>query len=336
MPDHDISTIAALEACLGAPGLPVKAKLIDHVDDGAAVWIAASPLLFAGFAGTGQRPVVTAGGGPAGFVTSVAAERMTLPPAYLDDPSGIAAGDGAGLLFLVPGVGETLRVNGRVISAGSAGIEIAVEECFVHCAKALIRSDFWAAQQDANAPDDATAFLNASRFLALVTADARGSTDVSPKGDPSGLLMRAEAGGVQIAERPGNRLAYGYRNMIDNPHVAGLALVPGTRKLVRFTGTAHITTDDAARAPFVVHDKVPVLATVIRDVSASLQESPALARAGLWPCPVTQPTIDSAAILLGHVKLNRARGAKPEGTLGGTTRDEIASGLATSYRERLY
>src|SRR5690606_33420942 len=96
----------------------------------------------------------------------------------------------AGLLFLIPGLGETLRINGMIGSLDGSDAIIDVQECYAHCAKALLRSDFWhPSDDDANASADTASFLAATRFMALATADDALHTDLSPKGDPAGALI---------------------------------------------------------------------------------------------------------------------------------------------------
>lgn len=329
-----IQSTADLEACLGVAGLPVQMKVIDHIDDAAATWIAASPLAFIAFAG-GRGPAATLAGGAAGFARVPGPARLIVPLDALDDAPG-DVGQGAGVLFLIPGIGETLRVNGRVKALNAEAIEIDVDECFVHCAKALIRSDFWAAAP-VEAPDDAAAFLGAARFLALATADAAGGADMSPKGDPAGALIRLHEGVATLAERPGNRLAYGFHNMIAQPATAALVLIPGATKIAALTGAAEISDDMAARAAFQVEGKVPVLVTRIAGAALAVRESRALAAARLWPAANhPAPTIDPAAVLVAHVKGNRSKGLAAMALRTVVNKGTVAKGLAESYRDRLY
>jgi len=329
-----ITTAADLEACVGVAPLAVKMKVIDFIDAEAARWLAVAPLAFVAFAGA-AGPMATLAGGPPGFASAKDEKTLGLPAGSLDDSSA-AVGQGAGLLFLTPGIGETLRINGRVSAVGTDRVEIAVEECFVHCAKALIRSDFWAALP-ADAPDEAAAFLAASRFLALATADAEGRADVSPKGDPAGTLISLQDGVATMAERPGNRLAYGFRNMIAQPATAAIALVPGSTKVVVVSGRAAITTDDAARAAFAVDGKVPVLMAQIDGAATAVRESRALAAARLWPASNhASSQIDPAAVLVAHVKANKALGQEATAIRSFVNPGIVADGLAQSYRETLY
>ena len=327
-----IGSVKALEDCIGVAGMPVRMKIIDHLDETAAGWIAASPFLVLGIGGA-DGPTATAAGGPAGFVT-VTPKGVSIPLEAVDDPGALAAGVGAGLLFLAPGVGETLRANGRVAALDEARVEIAVEECFVHCAKALIRSDFWAGGEP-EPPRDPAAFMDASRFLALVTMDGSGQVDVSPKGDPAGLLVRMRDGRATLAERPGNRLAFGYHNMIQQPKVAAFAIAPGSEQAAVLRGRAALTADETVRAAFAVEGKTPVLATVIEVDSLEAAPSGALERSRLWSGLPTAD-LDAAAALVAHIKLNKTQGVEATMLRLAVKRDLVHGGLQSNYKSDLY
>lgn len=327
-----ISSVAALEDRIGVAGLGVKMKIIDHLDETATAWIAASPFLFLGIGGE-DGPTATAAGGPAGFVTPTKA-GASIPLAAIDDPRALKIGAGAGLLFLAPGVGETLRANGRVAGLSETAVEIAVEECFVHCAKALIRSGFWAGGEP-TPPAEPAAFMDASRFLALVTMDRNGQVDVSPKGDPAGMLVRMRDGRATLAERPGNRLAFGYHNIIEQPRVAAFAIVPGGGQAAVLRGRAALTAEEDVRAAFVVEGKTPILATVIETDSLALKHSPALEKSALWS-GLPDAGIDPAAALVAHIKLNKIKGVQATMLRLAVKRDLVHGGLQSNYKTDLY
>lgn len=329
-----IATIEQLEATIGAPPLPVKMKIIDHLDAGAADWIAQSTLAFLGV-GKADGPHVTLAGGKPGFAGRKDENTLVLPLDALDEPSLPEPGDGAGVLCLVPGIGETLRANGRVKSRSNSEIEIAISECFIHCAKALIRSDFWKAKP-ANAPTDPAAFINTARFLALATMDKRGLIDISPKGDPAGLLIRMSGEQATLAERPGNKLAFGYRNIIEDARIAALAIVPGASTTAILRGRAYLTTSEATRAAFTVEEKTPKLATLINDVHATVRFSTSLERAAPWSGANVLPTIDPAEAFVAHVKLNKEKGVQATMMRLAVNRGLVAAGLKTNYKNELY
>ncbi|MCW5758696.1 MAG: pyridoxamine 5'-phosphate oxidase family protein [Phenylobacterium sp.] len=130
-----IATVAEMEACLGVPPLGVKMKVIDHLDDQARAWIAASRLAFVGVAGP-DGPRIGAAGGEAGFARTPDARTLRLPFGAMDDLGPLAAGQGVGLLFLAGGIGETLRANGRIRAGGARGGERGVAVCVKQRGKA--------------------------------------------------------------------------------------------------------------------------------------------------------------------------------------------------------
>jgi uncharacterized protein len=334
--DGRIGNVAALEACIGRTPGSMHVKVIDHVDAGAQRWLAASPLMVAGF-GTRNGIAISLGGGKPGFVGVAGAARLRLPAALLDNPDFASEGQGFAGLFLVPTIGETLRINGRVANVEGGAITIAVEECYVHCAKALIRSDFWCATPQPVVPSEAAQFLAASRFIALATIDSNGRADVSPKGDPAGTMIRLSEGSAWLADRPGNRRADSFRNILTQPHVAIAALIPGTTGIGLISGEARMTSDESARAGFTVQGKVPLLVTSIERPRAQIRESAALERAQLWPVRAPAEAIDPAAIMISHVKLSKERGlqaaiARTAVSVPGLMR----RGLAYDYKTNLY
>ena len=332
----DIDSIAGLEAILGKTPPAVNLKVIDHVDDGAMRWLAAAPLIFAGL-GDGEAGIaVTLGGGAPGFA-SAEPGALSLPLAMLDAPALAVPGASFGSLFLVPGIGETLRINGRVAAVADGVARIAVAECYIHCAKALIRSGFWSADPSGAASATPGAFTAAARFMALATIDAAGRADLSPKGDPAGAMAHIAGDQLWFADRPGNRRADSFRNIIAQPRIAAALLIPGSPRVAILRGTAMLTDDATARASFEVQGKVPLLATRVDDVEIGLRASAALERARLWPAAAAPADIKPAKMFADHVKLNKDKG------LGARIAGAFVSvpglmqrGLDKDYKDNLY
>lgn len=335
----DITDVAGLEACIGKTPGAMHLKLIDHLDAGAQRWVASSAFCFAAFGDrSGQNDLrITACGGEPGFAYAIDGSTLAVSRAAMDDASVAQLGQGFGALFLTPGIGETLRVNGRVAAIDGERIEIAVDECFVHCAKALIRSGFWSAQPAAAAPDDDEAFLFASRFMALATMDAQGRADVSPKGDPQGAMLRLHEGAVWYADRPGNRRADGFRNILTQPRIATMALIPGSMQVALVSGIARISTDARMRELFAVEGKTPIVATRVEHPRIELRESQAVARARLWPVGAISQGIDPAALMVAHVKHSKGKGLQASLVRAAlSVPGFMEKGLEIDYKRNLY
>lgn len=330
----DVDTVAALEDVVGKAPPMIQLKVIDHLDELALRWIAASPLAFVTFA-QGQDVTVTLAGGASGFASGEAA-ILRLPLDMVDDPAMARPGTAFGSLFLAPGIGETLRVNGTVSEVHEREALIRVQECYVHCAKALIRSEFWSAEPIEAPPGDARAFTDACRFMALATIDDAGHADLSPKGDPAGLMVRLDGDSLWFADRPGNRRVDSFRNIIEQPRIAATLLIPGSHSIVLVNGTAALSTDAAQCERFTVRGKVPHLTIRIDDLKLDLQPSPALARAALWPA-VKAEGLNPAKMFAAHVKLNKEKSLAAR--IGGVVLSIpglMQKGLDKDYKDNLY
>ena len=226
----------------------------------------------------------------------------------------------------------------RSVAAVADGVaRIAVAECYVHCAKALIRSGFWSADPSGAASATPGAFTAAARFMALATIDAAGRADLSPKGDPAGAMAHIAGDQFWFADRPGNRRADSFRNIIAQPRIAAALLIPGSPHVAILGGTAMLTDDATARASFEVQGKVPLLATRVDDVEIELRPSPALARAALWPAAAAPADIKPAKMFADHVKLNKDKslGARIAGAFVSVP-GLMQRGLDKDYKDNLY
>jgi PPOX class probable FMN-dependent enzyme len=125
-------------------------------------------------------------------------------------------------------------------------------------------------------------FVERSPFLCLATSAADGSCDVSPKGDPAGFVRILDERTLLLPDRPGNRLADSLRNILQNPHVALLFVIPGVTDTFRINGRAEIVTDSALLESCAVEGKVPKLALRIEIDEAYGHCSKAFLRSNLW------------------------------------------------------
>jgi uncharacterized protein len=126
-------------------------------------------------------------------------------------------------------------------------------------------------------------WLKLSPFCVLATCDANGNCDASPKGDPAGDLIHVlDPRTIVIAERPGNKRADGYLNILSNPHVGVLSLIPGRNDTLRVNGRARLVRDAPWFDDLAVKGKRPVLAIVIDIDQVFSHCQKAFMRSGLW------------------------------------------------------
>lgn len=125
-------------------------------------------------------------------------------------------------------------------------------------------------------------FIERSPFLLLASSDANGHIDVSPRGDPSGFVQILDDETLLIPERPGNRIADSLRNILHNPRVGLLFVVPGVGETFRVNGRATLVTDRALLEPCAVEGKVPKLGILVDIECAFTHCSKAFLRSQLW------------------------------------------------------
>jgi PPOX class probable FMN-dependent enzyme len=125
-------------------------------------------------------------------------------------------------------------------------------------------------------------FIARSPFVCVATASPGGGIDVSPRGDPPGFVRVLDEQTVLLPERPGNRLADTLTNLLADPRIALLFLVPGVGDTFRVNGTAVITDDEELLSASAVNGKVPRLGIVVSVQEAYTQCAKALIRSDLW------------------------------------------------------
>jgi uncharacterized protein len=125
-------------------------------------------------------------------------------------------------------------------------------------------------------------FIERSPFMCLATSAPDGSCDVSPRGDPAGFVRILDERTLLIPDRPGNRIADSLRNILANPHVGLLFLLPGIGDTFRVNGRATLVTDRELLAGSDVEGKVPKLGILVEIDECYTQCSKALIRSDLW------------------------------------------------------
>ncbi|XRQ15966.1 pyridoxamine 5'-phosphate oxidase family protein [Actinomadura welshii] len=125
-------------------------------------------------------------------------------------------------------------------------------------------------------------WLARSPLCLISTSDAEGNCDVSPKGDPPGFAHVIDDTAIAIPERPGNRRADGYLNVLSNPHAGLIFLVPGRGETLRINGRARLVRDAPFFDEMTVQGHRPVLALIVEIEQIFFHCAKALMRSKLW------------------------------------------------------
>jgi PPOX class probable FMN-dependent enzyme len=153
------------------------------------------------------------------------------------------------------------------------------------------------------------ALIASSPFVLIASGDASGRMDVSPKGDYPGFVLVLDDETLAIPDRPGNRRADTFTNVLDNPGVGLLFLIPGKVETLRVNGRGRIVRDLALRNRMSVKDKVPELALVVTVQQAFIHCGKCMLRSHLWQ-KEQWPDIDGlptqAQCLVDHGKLDQS------------------------------
>lgn len=133
------------------------------------------------------------------------------------------------------------------------------------------------------------AWLAASPFCLVATSGADGTCDVSPKGDPPGFTVVLDGTTIALPERAGNRRADGFRNILANPHVGLIYLLPGRDDTLRIMGRARLVRDAGLLDRMVVRGNRPQLATVVQIDQVFYHCATAFLRSALWDPATWRP-----------------------------------------------
>jgi uncharacterized protein len=153
--------------------------------------------------------------------------------------------------------------------------------------------------------DHFRAFLALSPFVLMATAGVDGTCDVSPKGDAPGFVLVLDEHRIVIPDRPGNKRFDGMKNLLVNPHIGLIFLVPGRDETLRINGRAWITRDPELLARCVAHDKTPQLAIGVEIEQCFLHCPKSFLRSKLWTqsaWPAPEALASMAQVLHDQIK----------------------------------
>lgn len=130
--------------------------------------------------------------------------------------------------------------------------------------------------------DVCQAFIARSPFVVIASASAAGQLDLSPKGDPAGFVRVLDDKHVAIPDRPGNRRVDTFHNLLENPYLGLLFLIPGKTETLRVSGEARIVRDPTVRAAMAVKGRIPEFAIVVYVERAFMHCPKCMVRSQLW------------------------------------------------------
>ncbi|NUR73145.1 MAG: pyridoxamine 5'-phosphate oxidase family protein [Hamadaea sp.] len=146
-------------------------------------------------------------------------------------------------------------------------------------------------------------WLANSPFVLVATSDAEGNCDVSPKGDPAGFTYVIDDHTIAIPERKGNRRADGFHNILANPHVGLIYLIPGRTETLRINGRARLVSDAPFFDELIVKGHRPQLAVVVDIDTIFFHCAKAFLRSQLWKTETWNPdALPSHACLVKEVQ----------------------------------
>lgn len=125
-------------------------------------------------------------------------------------------------------------------------------------------------------------WIGATPLVLVATSDSGGNLDVSPKGDPAGFVRVLDETTIAIPERPGNRIAAGFHNLLQDPHIGLIFIIPGRGDTLRINGRATLVSDAPYFDDMVVKGHRPILATEVAIDEIFFHCSKAFLRSGAW------------------------------------------------------
>jgi ferredoxin-NADP reductase/predicted pyridoxine 5'-phosphate oxidase superfamily flavin-nucleotide-binding protein len=311
-----LATVEQIEETIGRANVMVLMKQIDRLDEGCVRVLNSSPI-----AGFGYRD------GDGDQQSTYIGRVRVDPPNRFSFPWPDAVTGSVSFVFLLPGVGETLRVNGTVVGHAAGMLTVEVGEAYVHCARAIMRSRLWEEPAPVrkstilpygDGPLDQPgirAFLAAAPFLVVSTAGGgEGAvSDTSPRGDQPGFVQVLDGSTVAIPERRGNKRADTLHNLLQDNRIGLAVLRPGRPEILRLHGTASITTDPDLLATMALRGMPPQAALIVEVAAATLARNEAVDALTAPFDQATAPNLtvpdltvpDLTVLAAGHAAANR-------------------------------
>jgi PPOX class probable FMN-dependent enzyme len=169
-------------------------------------------------------------------------------------------------------------------------------------------------------------FLSRCPFVVIGSQDKNGNADVTPKGDKPGFVKVLDDNTIAIPDRPGNNRLDTFENILENPAVGLMFVIPGMNEALRMFGEARLTVDDDLREQMAVDGKPALSVMIVRIRSHYMHCAKAYMRSQLWMPETWAPRSDMPT--LGQIVRDQMALAQSS--------DEVDAGLAEAYRVSLW
>ncbi|MFB8275693.1 2Fe-2S iron-sulfur cluster-binding protein [Nocardia colli] len=316
---RQLTTVDEIETIVGRPASIIMLKQLDALDEGCRTVLAHSPIAAFGYRDRDGVSRTTFIGGTPGFVRVQSAKRISFSLPGAGEPHGPVS-----FFFLLPGVGEILRVNGSVTGRKGAQTSVEIEEAFVHCAQAVLRSRLWqpavpaaSVVVEGSGPlfrPGVAEFLAAAPFLALSSWDSAGGSDTSPRGDREAVARIVDGHTLVMPDRRGNKRADTLHNLLRDDRLSFAAMVPGRSGVLHVRGRGSITDDPALLETLALRGMAPHAALLIDVEDAEVVGNDAVVRSRLWTpgALVDRDAVPDLMALAGkHLAASTAKGGPP-------------------------
>jgi len=306
---NSIQNVAELQNIIGEPHDIIKAKVLDQLDRHCLAYLKQSQITFLGFWHEGVSDILILSGN-LGFIEAV--DNLTLRIPYQQEFSIIKTKIFDELLpvslyFWLPGIEETLRINGvaKWLNDNKSKTDdnpktlpqdlcIDIKGAFLHCAKSIKRSKLWEEKQYLDRKINFTnnyselmnnnhkIFIESSPFLCLHTQNNSNQTELSPRGDPSGFVHIIDDGHLLIPDRPGNKRVDSMRNLLGNPLIGVILLIPGSDIVLKINGRASLINDYELLKPLAIKNKTPKLGILVAVTQCQFHRTNSLDWDKIW------------------------------------------------------
>jgi len=292
-----------LQNIVGKPHDIIKRKVQRQLDHHSLAYLKQSTIAFLGFRCSGMSEILILDG-ELGFIKAIDKVTLCIPQheelsridqQVFDKPLP------ASLYCWLPGIEETLRINGMASwlnddrsNSDDMELRIHIEGVFIHCAKSIKRSELWTEKKQPDSKIDVKnnaselidkshrMFIESSPFLSLYTQDNVNQTELSPRGDPAGFVHVIDDKHLLIPDRPGNKRVDSMRNLLNDPRLALLFLIPGNDLVLKINGRAMIVNDPELLQPLAIKNKAPKLGILVTITRCQFHRSSSLKWQKIW------------------------------------------------------